>query len=349
MAPTISSGRLRRLSELQPERGRVLSIFFDLDPDTFGAPPARETELNSVTDEAGKLIDSLDDLEHDEKVALRDDVDRVREALTPFVTDTGGARGVAVYACGLAGLLEVVRLPHPIERGVFLDRSPYIAPLAIGGDGERWLVVLASRKAGRILHGSEDGLQEAERVDDDVHGQHQQGGWSQARYQRSVDQEKGEHLDRLAEEVFRQLRRRPFDRLLIAAPEPLDHELEAKLHPYVKEKLVGRVQVDVESSTPDDVLAAAAPVIDGFRTQREEEAVGRLKEGLARGARAAAGREDVRMALAQGQVETLILDGRAEHDDELIEQALGQSAEILVLRDRPDLEPHEGVAAILRW
>src|SRR5256885_9916650 len=48
---------------------------------------------------------------------------------------------------------------------------------------------------------------------DEVHGQHDQGGWSQARYQRSVEKEVHDHLKRTAEVAFRRFQRLPFDRL----------------------------------------------------------------------------------------------------------------------------------------
>ena len=40
-----------------------------------------------------------------------------------------GARGVAVFACGPAGLLEVVRVPHPLPAKVVIDDSPFVEPL----------------------------------------------------------------------------------------------------------------------------------------------------------------------------------------------------------------------------
>ena len=39
--------RLRRLAELHPERGKVLSVFFNLDPREFATPPARAPEIHS--------------------------------------------------------------------------------------------------------------------------------------------------------------------------------------------------------------------------------------------------------------------------------------------------------------
>jgi len=81
MADRFSRGRLRRLAEVRPERGRVLSVFFNLDPSEFATPVARSTEVNSVVTAAAHAVDAAEGLEHDERQALRSDVERVRDVL----------------------------------------------------------------------------------------------------------------------------------------------------------------------------------------------------------------------------------------------------------------------------
>ena len=81
-ADTITRGRLRRLAELRPENGRVLSVFFNLDPSEFATPAARATEVNSVLTAAAHKVEALEGLEHGEHLALREDVERVRGVLT---------------------------------------------------------------------------------------------------------------------------------------------------------------------------------------------------------------------------------------------------------------------------
>src|SRR4051794_423180 len=109
---TPNRDRLRALAELRPERGRVLSLFIDLDPSQFPTGEARASELNSLLDEAAKHVDA-GDFDHVARVHLREDIDRVREALDPQSLGAGGARGLAVFACGPADLLEIVPLPQP--------------------------------------------------------------------------------------------------------------------------------------------------------------------------------------------------------------------------------------------
>ena len=53
-ANTITHGRLRRLAELRPQHGMVLSVFYNLDPSEFATPAARATEANSVVTAAAR-------------------------------------------------------------------------------------------------------------------------------------------------------------------------------------------------------------------------------------------------------------------------------------------------------
>src|ERR687896_2750767 len=121
-AQTITRGRLRRLADVRPERGRVLSVFLNLDPGQFATPAARSTAITSVVTEAAHRVEEADELDHDEREALKADVERVREALTSGDIAQNGTRAGAVYACGPADLLEVIRLSRPVDFAVVLDR-----------------------------------------------------------------------------------------------------------------------------------------------------------------------------------------------------------------------------------
>src|SRR5215208_5540648 len=192
-ANTITRGRLRRLAELRPQRGMVLSVFFNLDPSEFATPTARATELNSVVTAAARKVDEIEGLDHGERQALRADVDRVRDVLRGPDVATNGTHGLAVFAYGPADVLEVVRLPHPIESRAIVDDHPCVEPLVRTDSSEPWCVLLVNRKTARIFLGTASGLAEVDHIEGDTHRQHDQGGWSQARYQRSVEQEKLNH------------------------------------------------------------------------------------------------------------------------------------------------------------
>ena len=378
MATTITRNRLRELADVKPDRGRVLSVILNLDPAEFATPPARSTAVTSVLTEAAHRVDEADGLDHDERAALRADVERVREALMASDIAQNGSRGVAVYACKPADLLEVIRINRPVESRVVLDRSPYLEPLVAEAHEDRWCVLLVNRRDARFFVGDGSALEETDRVKDDVHSQHDQGGWSQARYQRGVEKEKDDHLVHVAHVAFGAYKQRGFDRLLVGAPEELVHELEQKLHPYLRERIAGRLHLDVENSSTEDVRAAAERAIEDWRRRREREALDRLAEGVGRGGRGAAGLAAVLQALNEQRVDTLLVaenfrsqggrdretgmlhpgdhgpDGteleRCENIVEpAIEKAIEQSARVIKVRYHDDLGPLGGIGAVLRY
>jgi peptide chain release factor subunit 1 len=263
----------------------------------------------------------------------------------------GGTRAVAVFACSPAGLLETVRVRRPLESRVVIADTPFIQPLTRALVGGLWCVLLANRRVARIFTGTPEQLEETDRVEDNVHSQHKQGGWSQARFQRSVEEDVRDHLQHTAAVVFDLFKREGFEHLLIGAPDETVGELERKLHPYLKERLAGHVRVSVEDSRVDGVRAEAARAIEEHERRHERELLDRLEQGLGAGGRAAAGDDDVLGCLEEGRVDTLLLaegfraSGVAER---ATEKALETSAEVVVVRHH-DLSAHDGIAAILRY
>jgi hypothetical protein len=306
-AAFVDSSRLRALSEVSVPSGRVVSLFLDLDPEMFATPPARESQIRSLVDELGRRIDELaDDLEHEELAALRADRDRVESYLTGEL-DAEGVQGVAIFACGPAGLWEVIGLPHPVEMQVTIDRAPRLEQLLRDAQADRWAVVAVSRAHARLLRGSEHGLTETLQRDDDVHGRHQQGGWSQARYQRSVDREADSHVDATMETLYRAYRRRPFDHLLFVTADELWPTIERSLHADLTRLVAGHVEGEVEHSRPEELLEVARPVMERVEIERERELMARLAQGLGTGGRGAAGLQPTLDMLVQARVEALLL------------------------------------------
>jgi peptide chain release factor subunit 1 len=376
-ATTITRERLRRLADVKPDRGLVLSVFLNLDPTRFATPAARSTAVTSVVTQAARRVEEAE-LDHDEREALKQDVERVRTALMASDIAQNGARAVAVYACKPADLLEVVRISRPVDSAVVLDRTPYLEPLVADAHEERWCVLLVNRRNARFFVGDDRGLEETDRVEDDVHSQHDQGGWSQARYQRGVEKEKDDHLVHVADVAFGAYKKRGFDRLLVGAPEELVGELEQKLHPYLRERIAGRLHLDVENSSAEVVRTVAAAAIEDWRRRMEREALDRLVEGVGRGGRGAAGLAAVLHALNEQRVDTLLVaegfrsaggrqpgtgmlhagdhgpDGaeleRCENIVEpAIEKAIEQSARVIKVRYHDDLGPLGGIGAVLRY
>jgi peptide chain release factor subunit 1 len=381
----LTSEKLRDLANLRPDNARVLSLFVNLDPTEFATPPARGSEVRSVLDQAERSVKELKErngLTHEQQTALRDDIERARLWFNNGDFDAKGAHGLAVYLAGPAGLFEVVKLPRPVQTNAVVDSSPYVEPIADLGSQRHWGVLLVSRRNGRIFRGNAEGLREVDQVWDDTHGQHDQGGWSQARYQRSVEEEKKDHVRAVLDVLFEHHQRAPIDCLLVGCNEELYPDVQAYLHPYLKERLLGRFDVDVENTNPEDVFDAAKPTIEKRESQREREALDTLIERVNSGGRAAAGLRDTLTALNEQRVERLLINygfdepgTQCPHDGSLyttdidtcpadgtpterrepitesaMEHALLQSAEVHVVRyHAEDLEPLGNIGAVFRF
>jgi peptide chain release factor subunit 1 len=367
--------QLRRLAELRLDRPVVLSLYLNLDPSEFATPPARKTAVRSLVDEAERRLREQKGLSHEDRGALQASLERA-SAFLENELPTDGAHGVAVFSSDPAALFEALKLPRSVPNQVAIGHSPLVGPLARLERHERWCVALVNRRDARILRGSPESLREVERIHDDVFGQHDQGGWSQARYQRGVEKEKDDHLKHTGEALMRHFKEQPFQRLIVGGPREVVTAFESKLHQYLQERLAGRIEVDVEHSNADEVLEAAHPLIEEMERARELEALERLGE------RGVSGLENVLPPLHERRVETLLLDeqfggapgvqclqcGWLGLDGErcpadgselirlddlteaMIELSVQQSAELLPVRhERGALEDYGGVAALLRF
>ena len=346
----ITPERLRELAAVRaPEGARVLSLYLNLDPRDFGTTEARASEITSVIDEADRAAREPEGVDHEGKTALRADVERARAWFdTEF--SAKGAHGLALFACGPAGLFQTLRMPCAAARRVDVGEAPTIEPLAAVGPATRWLVLLANRRHGRLFEGTRWDLEPSGDVYDWVPGRAREGGLSEANFQRSVDDDALHHFEHISEALLERLRRRPFHRLLVAAPDPEYSEVLDRLHPYVRELCAGRVDVDVENTNAEQVLEAAQGPMGRDVAKQRGAVLERLRARIGRGEGAVHGDEAVREALEQARVEVLVYDSRADGTiEDAVRSALLQSSSIVNVRDAEDLGPLGHIAAILRF
>jgi peptide subunit release factor 1 (eRF1) len=370
----------RSLAEQRPAH-RVVSLYVDLDPERFATPPARASQIQSLLDEARREVERDDTLDHQELVALREDLDRIDSYLHSSEPPFQGARSLAVFCSVPDELFEVVQLPRPVEGRVVIEQSPYVDPLLETAHDRRWCVALVNRRTARVLTGPSDQLRERGRTTDDVHGQHDQGGWSQANYERSYEKEADDHLRRVAADLDRLWRRARFERLALGGPTEIVPRFEGMLSEELRRCLVeSRVEVDVDTATDAEVRAAVAPLVEDDERRRRRDVLQRLASRMARSERAAGGPEATIEALNERRVETLLIEGGfvrrggrcpncgllsieatttcpadgsrldpVDLREAAVESAVQQDAEVMVIVDEPDLGPFQGIAALLRF
>jgi peptide subunit release factor 1 (eRF1) len=381
LANDVTPEALRELAETHAEQETVLSLYLDLDPSRFATPAARQSEIDSLLDEAHREIEGAE-RPHAELMALRAALARTGETLKPQGSEMlEEARALALFVCEPLALWRQLRLPHPVSRAAIVSHEPFIAPLVESGPAGRLCVALVDERFARILRGSAEKLREASSFGDPVHGRNDQGGWSQARYQRSRVHDVDAHLKHVARVLQDLLKVSPYERLLIACTETLFPRVVDQLHPEVRTRLYdARLSLDVGDAAVADVERATEQVLAEAERAREDALLDTLREHLARHDRAAAGLPAVLEALVERRVATLLYDddlhspgvicprcgwmglegelcpvdgeqlqARPDIVEEAIQSAVRQSAELHPLHDRPDLGPLGRIAAILRF
>ncbi|HEV2075740.1 MAG TPA: Vms1/Ankzf1 family peptidyl-tRNA hydrolase [Thermoleophilaceae bacterium] len=377
----VDQDTLRRLAEYESRGEPVLSFYVDLDPSEFALGHARATAIRSLVDDAHRRIEGHEQLGHDERKRGLEAVEQVRDWFEGPRFSAEGAHGLGVFCAAGDGLFEVVKLPRPVPSEVVIGRKPFVEPLVDMASGGGWCVLLASREAARVFRGSVHRLDEVAYFGKELpRGQHDQGGWSQPRYERSIEEDVDDHVKGTTDLLYRRFKRAPFDHLILGATRELAPLIEDRLHPDMRSRCVGRIDIDAEHSSPEQVLQVAQPLMEEHEARAEEEALGRLRERLQDG-RAASGLEDVLEALSERRVETLLLDEgfsataamcphcgwlgpeqvescpadgtsmeRREDVVQLaIERALGQSAEVRMPKRSDEVSQRGGIAAILRF
>ena len=307
----LTEDTLRSLSQVEADEPVVVSMFVNLDPSLFANAPARSTQFNSLLNELSEQIRE-GDLSHDAQEALKADRERIERFLTDEI-DVSEAEAIAIYSAQALDFFQAIRLAEPIELAVHVDLRPMLEPVMGHEDEGKWCVLLVTRDSGRIFRGGPTGIREIRDLHSDVKNQHQQGGWSQARFERSVEQEVEWHLEAVTELLFRIYKRRPFEHLIIGANnQNLRPTLSGETHSYLLERVRGWIDIDEGLASEEDVFAAAREVMDAHLANEERELLERFVAERNTDGRAAADLKAVLEALVERRVETLLVREGAE-------------------------------------
>jgi peptide chain release factor subunit 1 len=358
-----------------------VSLYVGLDPSIVPTAGDLASHTRSLLARAERQLDAQRaTLSHDERKALARDLERIESWFgTEFNRE--GVRGVAVFSAELDDLFLPLPLPWPVADEARIAKQLYLAPLVRRvGSGDGALVAYVGRERGDVYRLRAGQLVPLADESADVPGRHDQGGWSQARYERHIETIVDRHLRDVAEALDRSVRRLRDVRVVLAGTEETRAGFEGLLSPETRGALVGWVAAEAHVDAPR-LLDAARPLLDEWRAGREEELLARWREEAARNGRAATGWEETLQAASDGRVELLLVQdgadrpayvcpdcGRAQAQDGTcpldgttlqvadtgldlaVHQTLTHGGTVEVIgEEHRDLEPVGGLAALLRF
>lgn len=233
---------------------------------------------------------------------------RVERYLTDGFLPTDA--GVAVFSSNGLDYFFAVPLPLPPREQVVWHMLPHLEPLVSAIDEyERVAVVLMDKEKSRLFTVYLGEIEERQAFEDEVPGKQATGGWfglAQTRYARHHEEHVRRHVQRTISSLTTLLRKRPFDRLLLAGPDEALAMLRHLLPRSLRTRLAGTLDLELFASDAD-VLTAARVAARAIERQEELNAVNELIDAAVSSRHVALGVADAVAALNEGRVHALLM------------------------------------------
>jgi peptide subunit release factor 1 (eRF1) len=295
----LTEAAIRELAGIRGESAPITSCYLDVDG-------RRLTRHQDVEHELDGMLRSAR-LRANGHRSVHDDLSKI-EAFVRAGLDRSETRGLAIFACAATNLWEVIELPVPVRSQVVINHAPAVGQLeSVVQEHESIGVVLADKQRARLFVFDLGRLVEhTELIDElprdyDLRGMRERGT-----PEPHVAELAHQHLRHAARAAFDLWQARGFHHLAIGAPDAIASDLEAALHPYLRERLCGRIRVGVTASL-SEVRDAAEAVEADVERAREAAQVARLKEAAATGRRGVVGLAGTLKALNEHRVERLVV------------------------------------------
>jgi peptide chain release factor subunit 1 len=373
---TLLQEKFDRLVSFPPTTFPVISLYLNAEPDQHGKDDL-ERFLRRELPARGRTFEP--------RSADRESYDRDVERIRAWVAENlrPSANGVAIFACsGADDFFEAVQLEAPVkEHRLYVYNQPQLYELARLTDAyPRYAAVVLDSQQARIFVFALGGtVGHADVVAEESVKKHQAGGWSQARYQRHVDNIRQQHAKDTVAALERIVREEDIGHIVLAGDEVMVPAFREELPQHLQDKLVDDV-LRLDISAPEhEVLEATLDAMISEDRRDDADRVRRAIEGYRAGGLGVAGLGPTLVALIRGQVGELLISeefetrhaepvprnspllppelvaGLAEEvetvdlPDELVTRSRSTGATVSFIQNPTLLAEVDGVAAILRF
>ena len=381
---------IEKLGSMEPDGTPFFSIYLNAEPGQNGRDLFPIWLKNPLSEQEQKYKEDETELGRFNATA---------ERINAFVENEAdsAANGIAIFTkMGDPDFFEVVQLDVAFPESKFfsLDR-PHIFPLARAvNENPRYAVLWADKnKADIYVFGGETRIRsdvdvesKVESIQNEVTQAAQAGGWSQQRFARRREKFHLEHAKEVVAELEEVMKKYNVEHFVICGDEEtILPVIKPELSKAMEEKLIGSFSMSQYDSA-EEIHEKSLEVVNIELATLQQQKIEQLNDAAKSSAKMGTlGVEDTLRALANGQVEELILasnidtfdyskkkvkkilkeyepgDDTAPADaasaigdaaqiaDQLIVRAINTAARITFIKDESMLEEAGGVGAILRF
>lgn len=293
--------RLKALASAEPSILPVISLYLDLRPNQHGRDDYRAF-VRKVFPERLKAMPQPSA----ERDSFEQDAARIETYLSQDVERS--ANGLAIFACEAEGLFETMQLDAWTgQHWLFVGSVPHLYPLARLLDMyPRYAAVLLDSHRARIFVFSLAAVEHSQQITGEKTRRHSQGGWSQARYQRHVENYHQQHLKEAVDALDRLVRDEGLQHVIAAGTDDAVSRFREALPAHLLGKLTSTTRLGLKA-TEAEVLQATLESLHGRNADTDAERVEQLLDAWRSGGLGVAGPEATLRALAMGQVDELVI------------------------------------------
>ncbi len=379
---TITREDIRELAQFQTKGDEGWALSFYFEPRTPQNKSHRE-ETILAKDLVRKALREAD--KNTKNGSTRADLNRILELAENLHGNQARAR--AIFACGSRNFWREFDLPSQLPgTQLFVNRQFHLNPLAVllGAQPRLW-VALVDRQKARFFDLRLDELKERDGLFRTPAVRQGRGdgyaGYDGGHAQRRVNDEALHHFKGVAEHLSAALEKELFEKLIIGCHDTTWHELEAQLHPYVKQRLLGHFSADVSRMTNEQIREQSTRILRQSLDQRcnqlAREAISQAKSN----SRGVTGLRRVLRSLELGEVQTLLIGEKFSHPavectncghldahmvvscpacglptreledvtDAIIHAAIRRDIELFYVKDNSEFDRAGNIAALLRF
>jgi peptide chain release factor subunit 1 len=300
-APLSITNQMTRLAAFEPSPYPVISLYLNTKPNQVG----RDNFQAFVRKELKARAQTYPE-RSSEREMLQRDMERIATYLDGQVRPS--ANGVAIFACDAGELFEAVQLDAPVDdHWLYVGDQPHLYPLArLLSQYPRYAVVLADTNRTRILVIAQGGITRETPVQGVKTKRTTQGGWSQARYQRHIENYHLHHIKDVVERLEKIVAAEGINQIVISGDPVVIPLLREQLTKPLAEKVVDEISLgaDVER---DEVIKATLETLKEADAKTDREKVDAAVGAYRAGGLGVVGPDATLLALTNGQVDELMI------------------------------------------
>jgi peptide chain release factor subunit 1 len=372
---TLLQEKFDRLVAFPPTTFPVISLYLNAEADERGRVDVDRFLRRELAARGRTYAPHSADRESYEK-----DVERIQSWVAENLNPS--ANGVAIFACaGADDFFEAVQVEAPVKQHrLYIYNKPQLYELVRLTDAyPRYAAVVLDSQLARIFVFALGGTVGEAKVEGDPVKGHQAGGWSQARYQRSVNNQRQQHVKETVAALDRIVREEDIGYIVLAGDEVVVPLFREELPQQLQEKLVEDVlRLDI-TAPEQEVLQATLDAMMSEDRREDADQARRAIEGYRGGGLGVAGIGPTFSALIRGQVSDLLISEEFElrHQkpiprnspeippelalelpeeqetvdlaDELVTRAKATGANVSFIENPTYLAEVDGVAGLLRF